>query len=159
MRLAPLARTLAFTLAAAGCASSAHADKAPPPWSPHVVLLAMDASLCGHEDKDGPCPPAIVEATKQALAASLSALAEKPIRCRGDRPGPRALHLYWGDGFGTVVHIDFDQERSGLPDCAGDLVQITTEALTERIRPIADKDPTLRVNWTVAFKLPFQGEK
>jgi hypothetical protein len=111
------------------------------------------AEQCGHGEKDAPCTKAILDATATAAAEIERALAKTPIVCAGDKRGKHAIHLYWGDGFGSVVHIDFDQESAGLPDCTGSLVHIVTDRLTDAIKPLGDKDDTLRIHWTVDFTL------
>jgi hypothetical protein len=141
------------TLATLG-ATDAGADKAPPPPpSPHVVVTRVATEACGQGDKDVPCAKSIVDATATAAAEITRALAQTPVVCAGAKAGRHAVHLYWGDGFGSVVHIDFDPETAGLPECAGDLVHVATDRLTAAIKPLGDKDDTLRVNWTIDFTL------
>ncbi len=140
-------------LTALGC-THARADKAPPPpAAPHVVVNRIAAELCGHGEKDAPCTKAILDATATAATEVERALAKTPIVCAGEKAGKHAAHLYWGDGFGSVVHIDFDQESAGLPDCTSYLVQVATDRLTAAVKPLGDKDDTLRIHWTVDFTL------
>ena len=132
--------------------ATARADRAPPPTR-RIVMKKVETGPCERDGKAIDCPKEATAATDAMLVRVRKLLLEKPIRCGFGREAEHALHMYWGDGFGSVVNIDFDPEGQGLPECAGALIEHVSTALTGAFEPFGKKDPELRVHWTVGFSV------
>ncbi|MCC6622029.1 MAG: hypothetical protein IT385_12275 [Deltaproteobacteria bacterium] len=143
---------LALALALASLPLVAHADKAPPPTR-KVALAKVETGPCERDGKAIDCPKEAIAAGEEMLALVTKQLRREPIRCGYGPDLARELHMYWGDGFGSVVNIDFDQTEAPFPECAWRLVQHVADALTAAFKPTGDKDDMLRVHWTVGFTL------
>jgi len=146
--LVPILFALLFTMS-----GSARADKAPPPVR-KLTLGQVETGPCERDGKAIDCPKAATDAAEAMRGEVLLALRKAPIRCGFGARQELALHMYWGDGFGSVVDIDFDPERAP-PDCASRLVQLVADGLTKAFKAAGDADELLRVHWTVGFAIAY----